>query len=427
MNHESMATDKGRKLAVAFCKRYKTLLTLDESDIAIQTPRAARTRTLVHTVGPLAHMRRILTGTPAEDPFELYSQFNFLDPRIHGYDNYLAFKHRYALWEKNIVRAKAANPDGKRPLVEYESLIGYQNLPELHAKLAPFTYRKRKADCLDLPPKIYSTRTVRLSPAQKAIYDELKEHGILLLREAQADPDTDNRRNHAPLGALDVLKMQDATEDDLLTRLASPQKRTTTAIKLTLLLRLQQVLGGFLTDDIGMTRPIDGESPNPRQIACQSVLRGALQGPAKVIIWACFRAEMAALKGLCRSWFPDVSTEAVYGGTHSRTNKQDVIAAFKDPNDPLRILISHEKSLGVGMNFTSAQTEIFYSSGASGRSRIQAEDRCHRIGQTGCVNIYDFDALDSPLDKRLAAFRSGKLDFNATVMSWSADDLKEVI
>jgi SNF2 family DNA or RNA helicase len=413
INHEALSIKKGRDIAKAFCRAYKTLLVIDESDLAIVTPRAERTKALVHQIGPLAAMRRIMTGTPAEDPFELYAPFNFLHPDIHGFSDYFEFKHHYADFETNHVRAKHGKLAGK--LIKYETFKNHKNVDELHAKLAPYIYRVRKADCLNLPPKIYSTRIVSLTKAQRAIYDELKEQGIVLIKQANG------RRE-----SLDVQALEEVEEDDLIERLSSKSHRTTAALKLTLLLRLQQCVGGFLTDDEGTTRAIDS-TPNPRQEALLQIVRNALAGDAKILIWACFRAEMQHLRTLLTQTFPDVLTEAVHGGTHSRTAKQDMIAAFKDPSHRLSILISHEKSLGVGMNFTSAQTVIFYTSGASGRSRVQAEDRCHRIGQRGAVNIYDFNAQAVPIDARLREFRQGKLDFNATVMGWTVDQLKELI
>jgi hypothetical protein len=416
MNHESMATAKGKHLAKSFLKAYPSLLAVDESDLAISTPKAARTKALVHWVGPHAKVRRILTGTPAEDPFELYSPFNFLHPDIHGFDDFLIFKHRYASWIQNTITGKPGR-DGKRRLIEFESFVAYQNLEELYARLAPYIYRKRKIDCLNLPPKVYGMRTVPLSKAQRDVYQELKENGLLMLAQAEAG-------NIKPV---EVQPLADMHEEELLSRMTNKAFRTTTAIKLTLLLRLQQCVGGFITDDEGTVRAIDGEETNSRMDATMNLIRGALQGPAKIIVWARFRAEMAMLKNLCKTQFPLVESEAIYGGTHSKTARAATIARFKDPKSKLIILISHEESLGVGMNFAVARDEIFYSSGASGRKRIQAEDRCHRIGQTGTVNIWDMDAVEVPIDARMREFRTGKLEFNSTVMGWTAKQMQEVI
>ncbi len=119
MNHEAFATAKGVRLAVSFLKRYKSLLAIDESDLAIKTPKAVRTKALVHRVSPHAFMRRIMTGTPAENPFDLYAQFNFLDERIIDQESFLTFKHRYAKWTKNYARSRPTvkHPKGRPSVV----------------------------------------------------------------------------------------------------------------------------------------------------------------------------------------------------------------------------------------------------------------------------------------------------------------------
>ena len=46
------------------------------------------------------------------------------------------------------------------------------------------------------------------------------------------------------------------------------------------------------------------------------------------------------------------------------------------------------RSGGVGINLTGADTVIFYDSDWNPTMDAQAQDRCHRIGQTRDVHIY---------------------------------------
>lgn len=48
------------------------------------------------------------------------------------------------------------------------------------------------------------------------------------------------------------------------------------------------------------------------------------------------------------------------------------------------------RSGGVGVNLTGADTVIFYDSDWNPTMDAQAQDRCHRIGQTRDVHIYRF-------------------------------------
>lgn len=46
------------------------------------------------------------------------------------------------------------------------------------------------------------------------------------------------------------------------------------------------------------------------------------------------------------------------------------------------------RSGGVGVNLTGADTVVFYDSDWNPTMDAQAQDRCHRIGQTRDVHIY---------------------------------------
>merc|ERR1719397_2502290 len=52
------------------------------------------------------------------------------------------------------------------------------------------------------------------------------------------------------------------------------------------------------------------------------------------------------------------------------------------------IFILSTRSGGVGINLTGADTVIFYDSDWNPTMDAQAQDRCHRIGQTRDVHIY---------------------------------------
>jgi SNF2 family DNA or RNA helicase len=57
-------------------------------------------------------------------------------------------------------------------------VTSYRRLDELAEKLDKFSYRVLKEDCLDLPPKVFTTRTVDLSDEQKKMYITMKNAAI---------------------------------------------------------------------------------------------------------------------------------------------------------------------------------------------------------------------------------------------------------
>jgi len=74
--------------------------------------------------------------------------------------------------------------------------------------------------------------------------------------------------------------------------------------------------------------------------------------------------------------------------------RQTIVDRFN--NDP-RILcfISSTRCGGIGINLTAADAVIFYDSDWNPAMDKQAQDRCHRIGQTKTVHIYRFITLNT--------------------------------
>ena len=52
------------------------------------------------------------------------------------------------------------------------------------------------------------------------------------------------------------------------------------------------------------------------------------------------------------------------------------------------VFILSTRSGGIGVNLTGADTVVFYDSDWNPTMDAQAQDRCHRIGQTRDVHIY---------------------------------------
>ena len=67
--------------------------------------------------------------------------------------------------------------------------------------------------------------------------------------------------------------------------------------------------------------------------------------------------------------------------------RQKVVERFN--NDPkIFCFVSSTRSGGIGLNLTGADTVVFYDTDWNPAMDRQAQDRCHRIGQTRNVTIY---------------------------------------
>ena len=98
-----------------------------------------------------------------KSPLDLYKQCDFLEPELLGHTSYYTFRTRYAVM-------KTANFGGR----SVQIVVGYRNLEELAEKLKPFSFRVLKDDCLDLPPKTFMKRIIKLTPEQEKIYKQMK-------------------------------------------------------------------------------------------------------------------------------------------------------------------------------------------------------------------------------------------------------------
>lgn len=74
------------------------------------------------------------------------------------------------------------------------------------------------------------------------------------------------------------------------------------------------------------------------------------------------------------------------GGTKPE-QRQILVERFN--NDQRKFcFISSTRTGGLGINLTSADTVIFYETDWNPAMDLQAQDRCHRIGQTRNVSVY---------------------------------------
>lgn len=356
VNVEGLSSDRAYDACSDFLARHNVLMIVDESS-RIKTPRAKRTKNVIK-LGKMAKFRRVMSGTPVtQGPLDLYTQFKFLDPYILGFSSFYTFRNRYAIM--GGFNAK--------------QVIGYSNLEELVEMIDPYSYRVTRDECIDLPEKVYERLRVELSKEQRKAYDEMK--------------------------------------NDMLTSVGGEQVSVT--IALVQLLRLQQIVGGFLPittynelTEVEETHvePIPGKNA---KIEALIELLGDLDMKAKVIIWARFRAEIELIAVTLRAKFGDDSVVEFHGGVKTEGRKE-ARHSFQDPKSPVKFFIGQTETGGMGITLTAANTVIYYSNSFSLESRLQSEDRAMRIGQKNRVTYIDMVAKATLDVKVLSALRGKK-------------------
>ena len=332
-------------------------ITLDESTVI---KNATKRTDAVVELGqhPKVRFKRILTGSPVtRSPLDLFWQFAFLDKKLLGFSSFCSFRGRYAVMQKKSFGGRSV-----------QIVVGYREIEDLNRKIGPHSFRVKKDDCLDLPPKVYMQRDVELTDEQKRIYQDLKE---------QATSALDALGNHVT-----------ATE------------------VITQILRLHQVTCGHVMDESGVVHDV----PSNRIAALLEVLE---EHDGKAIIWSRYRRDIDKIVDALGKVYGPRSVVQYHGGT-SPAEREEATRRFQ--TDPECLWnVSNAQTGGFGNTWTAATLEVFFSNDYSLERRLQAEDRAHRVGQTRSLTIMDLVARGTVDEKILKALRS-MIDISTTVM-----------
>lgn len=331
------------------------LIVCDESQ-RIKNPSAAQSKAL-HKLGDAAPFRMILSGTPVQNnAVDLYSQYRFLDPAVYG-ANFYAFKNRYCIMGG----------------YGQHQIVGYRNMDELVEKEHSVAYRVTKEECLDLPQQTFINRYVQFTDAEQAIYEQLRKSSFL--------------------------------------ELETGENVTATTI-LTMYLRLMQLTGGFLTAD---------ESTRPKQVNTAKLDALAdivddyvVDAGKKLVIFARFRAEIAAIENLLR--LRKIQYGSIYGDVPME-ERGKIVEDFQT-NPDTKVFVAQIQTAGLGITLHAASAAVFYSYDYNYANYAQALARIHRIGQRFPVT-YIHLVVDGSIDEKILAALENKEDMAKTVVdSW---------
>ena len=255
----------------------------------------------------------------------------------------------------------------------FEQVIGYRRMDELSDKLKSFSSRVLKQDCLDLPAKTYTARYVPLSKDQLVHYKTLRDFALAVVEEGQV---------------------------------TAPQVMTQ-------LVRLQQLLCGYLVTDDGDIV----EVPNRRMDALMETIE---EMDGKVIIWSRFRSDIARITEALKKKYGENAAGSYYGDT-SDNDREKLVANFSDPEHETRFFIGNPQTAGYGLTLVSANNVIYYANDFNLETRVQSEDRCHRIGQTKAVTYVDLIA-EGTVDEHIVKTLTNKINLAGAALGEEVRD-----
>ena len=361
MNIEAFSTLKGQKAGdwMARALGAKGLIAIDEST-TIKNHKAKRTKALMKIATGFKY-RRLLTGSPiTKSPLDIYAQTEFLRKGLLGYDSFYAFQGRYAVLQRRTMGAHS-----------FQQVLGYRNLDELTRNIDQFSYRVLKKDCLDLPEKIYTARYVTLTDEQRSMYKRLQEQAMLLFEDGEM--------------------------------VSAPAV-------ITQMLRIQQVMSGHLKTD-------DGEMKYFKSNRMEALKEIIEEHDGKAIIWSRFRYDIIQITNMLNKEFGEGCAAAYYGDT-SDEERNKIVKDFQQ-GSKLRFFVGNPATAGYGLTLTEANLVVYYANDFNLETRIQSEDRAHRIGQKNNVTYIDLIS-EGTIDEKIVEALRNKIDIGAKVLGEQA-------
>jgi SNF2 family DNA or RNA helicase len=324
------------------------MIIADESQ-RIKNPQAQQSKAM-HRLGDNAKYKLILTGTPVTaTPLDFWSQYRFLDSSIFGL-SYYSFRTRHAILGG----------------FENRQVIGYRDLKGLCKKAHSIAYRVTKRTALDLPDETEEIYYCEFEPKAAKLYKQIYNDGFAKLESGV---------------------------------ISTPHK-------ITQLLRLSQLCGGYLAKDI------DPDSEGERVLEQVSaaklelftdIITDLLDNPAKkVVVFARFRAELFAIAKILDKLIGDNGYRILNGDT-KQSDRGQFVTDFQT-NPDVRVFLANQQCAGLGITLTASDTVIFYSNSYNYADYEQAKARVHRIGQENkCTYIHLLvrDSIDEDVLKNL--------------------------
>ena len=248
-------------------------------------------------------------------------------------------------------------------------VVGHKNLDELNSKLNTVMLRRKKEEVLDLPPKIYQTEYVDLTRLQELEYKKIRQ-GII--------------------------------EDmDEIVTLPNPMVCT---------LRLRQLTGGLICDD------------NPKLDRVKDMLEEITESGKKALIFSQWEKVTELYRRNLRAYNPAY----IVGAVAPEERQKEVDRFQSDPS--CKVAIGTIGAMGTGLTLNKASYVFFVDKRYWDAENKQAEDRAHRIGTEGTVNVISLVAKDTVDEGIEELLRDNKALFDRVIDGkGSTKDIKEIL
>ena len=276
----------------------------------------------------------LLSGKPApNNTMEYFSQMKVVAPEDFPM-SYDAYKKRYY-----------TNVDGHIMCQSKELEKEVSDLIARHSIVVS------KDDCLSLPETVHMVRKIALDRETMKMYQSMYRDYFINIEAQEKESKKQNKFYNVN------------------NKLAS-------------LMKLRQLVSGFLIDNSGVANKIHAKKEEELLNILDEI------GDEQIIIWCQFKFEILRLKALLEEAGKTVVT--AYSDTK---DKDESIRRFKEKEAD--IILAHPKTLQYGVTFVNCKYAIYYSLSYSFEEYYQSHDRIYRYGQKNVCNFIFLQAEDT--------------------------------
>ncbi|XP_063163661.1 lymphoid-specific helicase isoform X2 [Candoia aspera] len=395
----------------------------------------------------------LLTGTPLQNNLsELWSLLNFLLPDV--FDDLKSFESWFDITSISEIAEDIVAKEREQNVLHM-----------LHQILTPFLLRRLKSDvAVEVPPKREVVVYAPLVKKQEIFYSAIVNKTIQkLLGNNQKEVVELSSTGRPKRRSRKVVSYRELSENDFpdaleelisKTQEETEKERPVIAVNMPLdsevNLKLQNImmllrkccnhpyLIEYPLDSVTKQFKVDEDlvKNSGKVLLLDRMLPELKKRGHKVVLFSQMTQMLDILMDYC--YLRDYQFSRL-DGSMSYADREENMRDF-NANPEVFIFLVSTRAGGLGINLTAADTVIIYDSDWNPQSDLQAQDRCHRIGQTKPVVVYRFvtaNTIDQKIVERAAAkrklekliihknqFKGGKFGIN---QSKSCLDPKELI
>lgn len=367
-----------------------------------------------------ADNKLLLTGTPLQNNLaELWSLLNFLLPDV--FDDLKSFESWFDITSITEIAEDIVAKEREQNILHM-----------LHQILTPFLLRRLKSDvALEVPPKREVVVYAPLAKKQETFYTAIVNRTIKKLlgnkEEEVVELSPTGRPKRRSRKAVDYRELDGDTPDELeklINKMQEEVEKERPVIEMTIpmdsevnlkLQNIMMLLRKCCNHPYLIEYPLDPATQefkvdenlvknSGKFLLLDRMLPELKKRGHKVLLFSQMTLMLDILMDYC--YLRNYKFSRL-DGSMSYTEREENMHKFNIDPEVFIFLVS-TRAGGLGINLTAADTVIIYDSDWNPQSDLQAQDRCHRIGQTKPVVVYRLvtaNTIDQKIVERAAAKR----------------------